>query len=217
MAPESVMVSELQVQDVTFPVSVKPLGSTKSLFLGGAGVRGLDIQGQFIKFTAIGIYLAPEALPSLAAKWKGKTTDELISSHDFFTDLVWGEFEKFIRVTFIKTLTGQEFTKKVTENCVAYWKEVETYSDVEAKVVEEFKDAFKDETFPPGASVLYTISPTGSLTVRSFLSFFLLSCCMTSDLQHACACSQNRVRFLCTYQLMIHSREENFTLNTLLT
>ncbi|XP_043701433.1 chalcone--flavanone isomerase-like isoform X2 [Telopea speciosissima] len=166
MAHGAIMASELQVEGVIFPGSVKPPGSTNTLFLGGAGVRGLQIQGQFIKFTAIGIYLGKEALPSLAAKWKGKTTEELISSLDFFTDIIWGEFEKFIKVTMIKTLTGQEYARSVTENYMAYWKAAAgTFTDAKSKAAEEFRDAFKDETFSPGASVFFTLSPPGSLTI----------------------------------------------------
>ncbi|XP_042475174.1 chalcone--flavanone isomerase-like isoform X2 [Macadamia integrifolia] len=165
MAPGAVMVPKLQVEEVTFPGSVKPPGSTNILFLGGAGVRGLEIQGQFIKFTTIGIYLGQEALPSLASKWKGKTIDELTSSLDFFSDIVSGEFEKFIKVTMLKPLTGQMYAEKVTENCVAYWKAVGIYSDAEAKAVEEFTDTFKDENFPPLTSILFTLSPHGSLTI----------------------------------------------------
>ncbi|XP_043701434.1 chalcone--flavanone isomerase-like isoform X3 [Telopea speciosissima] len=165
MGPGAVRVSKLQVEDVTFPMSVKPPSSTKTLFLGGAGVRGLEIQGQFIKFTTIGVYLGHESLPSLASKWKGKNPDELNSSIDFFTDIVSGEFEKFIRVTMLKPLTGQQYAEKVTENCVAYWKAVGIYTDAEAKAVEKFTVAFKDETFPPGSSILFTLSPLGSLTI----------------------------------------------------
>ncbi|KAJ4971059.1 hypothetical protein NE237_004158 [Protea cynaroides] len=52
--------------------------------------RGFEIQGQFKKFTAIGIYLGHNALPSLAAKWKGKTPDEVNSSLEFFTNIIRG-------------------------------------------------------------------------------------------------------------------------------
>ena len=55
-----------------------------------AGVRGLEIQGKFIKFTAIGVYLEDSAIPSLALKWKGKTADELMKSVGFFNDIVTG-------------------------------------------------------------------------------------------------------------------------------
>lgn len=65
-----------------------------------AGVRGLEIQGKFIKFTAIGVYLEEKAVASLADKWKGKTAEELADSVDFFADIVTGNlnvsFDEFI-------------------------------------------------------------------------------------------------------------------------
>lgn len=65
----------------------------------------------------------------------------------------------------ILPLTGKQYSEKVVENCVAYWKGVGTYTDDEANAVEQFLEVFKDETFPPGASILFTQSPLGSLTV----------------------------------------------------
>ncbi|XP_021890412.1 chalcone--flavonone isomerase-like, partial [Carica papaya] len=158
-------VAELQVEAFTFPRFVKPPGSAKTLFLGGAGVRGLDIQGKFVKFTAIGVYLEDIAVPSLAVKWKGKSADELTESIEFFRDVVTGPFKKFIRVTMILPLTGQQYSEKVTENCVAFWKSVGIYTDAEAKAIEKFLRVFKDENFPPGSSIFFTQSPNGSLTI----------------------------------------------------
>lgn len=43
-------------------------------------MRGLEIQGNFVKFTGIGVYLEDNAVSSLAAKWKGKTAEELTDS-----------------------------------------------------------------------------------------------------------------------------------------
>jgi chalcone isomerase len=54
-------------------------------------VRGLEIGGNFIKFTAIGVYLEDAAVPALAKKWGGKTADELASDAAFFRDVVTGE------------------------------------------------------------------------------------------------------------------------------
>lgn len=80
-----------------------------------------------------------------------------------------GPFEKFIRVTMILPLTGPQYSGKVAENCVAIWKSLGLYTDAESKAIEQFIDAFKDENFPPGASILFTLSPTGSLTVSNIL------------------------------------------------
>lgn len=158
-------VTEVQVENYTFPSAIKPPGSAKTLFLGGAGVRGLDIQGKFVKFTAIGVYLEDSAVTSLAVKWNGKSAEELTESVEFFRDIVTGPYEKFIQVTTILPLTGQQYSEKVSENCVAFWKSVGIYTDAEAKSIEKFLHIFKDENFPPGASILFTQSPSGSLTI----------------------------------------------------
>jgi chalcone isomerase len=158
-------VTEVKIESQVFPPSVKPPGTTNSFFLGGAGERGLEIEGKFIKFTAIGVYLEVSAVESLAVKWKGKSAEELTESVEFFRDIVSGPFEKFTQVTMILPLTGKQYSEKVAENCVAYWKAVGTYTDAEAKAVEKFLEVFKDETFPPGASILFTQSPLGLLTI----------------------------------------------------
>ncbi|KAJ8765857.1 hypothetical protein K2173_020373 [Erythroxylum novogranatense] len=158
-------VSEVQVENVTFLPVVKPPASSKTLFLGGAGERGLEIQGKFIKFTAIGVYLEDAAVPSLAVKWKGKSIDELVDSVEFFREIVTGPFEKFIRVTMILPLTGQQYSEKVSENCAAIWKSLGIYTDAEAKAIEKFLEVFKEEKFPPGSSILFTQLPNGSLAI----------------------------------------------------
>lgn len=85
-----------------------------------------------------------------------------------------GPFEKFTQVTMILPLTGQQYSEKVTENCVAFWKAIGIYSDEEAKAVDKFIETFKNENFPPGHSILFTHSPLGSLTVSITLTHFLL-------------------------------------------
>ncbi|KAF9594879.1 hypothetical protein IFM89_035040 [Coptis chinensis] len=156
-------ISEVKVGDYTFsPKLTNALGSTNTFFLGGAGVRGLQIQDKFIKFTAIGIYLEEEkAVPLLASKWKGKTADKLTDSVEFFRDVVTGPFEKFIIITMILPLTGQQYSEKVKERCLAVWKALGIYTEAEGKAMEEFIQVFKDENFPPGSSILFTqSSPT---------------------------------------------------------
>lgn len=54
------------------------------------GVRGLNIQEEFVKFTGIGVYLEDKAVSSLAAKWKGKSAAELLDSLDFYRDIIKG-------------------------------------------------------------------------------------------------------------------------------
>lgn len=65
-----------------------------------SGVRGLEIQGKFVKFTAIGVYLESSAVPTLAVKWKGKTVEELADSVDFFRDVVTGNGKKYLFINF---------------------------------------------------------------------------------------------------------------------
>ncbi|CAM8950015.1 unnamed protein product [Rhodiola kirilowii] len=164
--PTHAAVSALQVENFTFPAIVDAPGSKHAFFLGGAGVRGLEIQGRFIKFTAIGVYLEKNvALKSLAGKWGCKTAEELEESAEFYLDIVTGPFEKFTQVTTILPLTGQQYSEKVAENCVAYWKSIGSYTDAEEKAIEKFIEVFKNENFPPGSSILFTQSPCGSLTI----------------------------------------------------
>ncbi|GMN51234.1 hypothetical protein TIFTF001_020391 [Ficus carica] len=155
----------VQVETAAFAPAVTPPGSAKTLFLGGAGVRGLEIQGKFVKFTAIGVYLEFNAVTWLAGKWKGKSAEELNDSVEFYRDIVTGPFEKFTRITMILPLTGQQYSEKVSENCVAIWKSFGIYTEAEEKAIEMFLQVFKDKNFPPGSSVLFTQSPSGSLTI----------------------------------------------------
>ncbi|GAU12129.1 hypothetical protein TSUD_00950 [Trifolium subterraneum] len=131
-------VTALNIENNIFPPTIKPPGSTNHFFLGGAGERGLQIQDKFVKFTAIAIYLQATAVPYLAHKWKGKSAHELTETVPFFRDIV-----------------------------TAIWKSLGIYTDEEAKAIEKFVAVFKDETFPPGSSILFTVSPEGlgSLTI----------------------------------------------------
>ncbi|KAJ9545664.1 hypothetical protein OSB04_025371 [Centaurea solstitialis] len=128
-------------------------------------VRGLEIEGRFVKFTGIGVYLEDKAIPSLAVKWKGKTAAELTDSVQFFRDIVTGPFEKFTQVTMILPLTGKQYSEKVSEMCVGVWKAQGTYTDADTATIEKFLEVFKDENFLPGSSILFTTSPNGSLTI----------------------------------------------------
>ncbi|CAH9111634.1 unnamed protein product [Cuscuta europaea] len=162
-APPSV--TEIEVENHVFPAEVKPPGSVNTLILGGAGVRGLNIDGKFIKFTAIGVYLEADAVSSLAVKWGAKTPDELTDSVDFYRNIVTGPFEKLTQITMILPLSGKQYSEKVTENCVAYWKGAGIYGDEESAAIQKFLDVFSDQMFQPGASILFTHSPLGSLTI----------------------------------------------------
>nr|CAB3460436.1 unnamed protein product [Digitaria exilis] len=159
--------SELTVEGIVFPPLIRPPGSVRSHFLAGGGVRGMEAEGNFVKIAAIGVYLEDAAVASLAGKWAGKSADELASDPAFFRDVYTGEFEKFTRVTFIwpKTVAAEEFAAKVMESRVEFLKAAGAYTDAEAVAVEEFKAALKNQSLAPGASVLFTHSPAGVLTV----------------------------------------------------
>ncbi|KAL8233557.1 hypothetical protein R6Q59_019657 [Mikania micrantha] len=155
----------LQVESIVFAPAVKPPGATTTFFLAGAGVRGMEIHGNFVKFTGISVYLENKAVSVLAVKWKGKSAKELTESDEFYRDIVTGSFEKFTQVTMILPLTGKQYSEKVSENCVAAWKSLGIYTEADAKTIDKFLEIFKDQNFPPGSSILFTISPLGSLTI----------------------------------------------------
>ncbi|KAH7547990.1 hypothetical protein JRO89_XS14G0048500 [Xanthoceras sorbifolium] len=130
-----------------------------------AGVRDLEIEGKLKKFTAIGVYLEDNAVPFLASKWKGKTVEELTDSVEFFRDIVTGPFEKFTQVSFISPLTGIQYTGKVVENCIAFWKSVGVYTEAQENAIEELLAVFKNENFPTGTSLFFTHLPQDSFTI----------------------------------------------------
>ncbi|KAL1201277.1 Chalcone--flavanone isomerase [Cardamine amara subsp. amara] len=157
-------VTPLQIDAVTFAPAVRSPASSNPLFLGGAGVRGLDIKGKFVIFTVIGIYLEPNAIPSLSVNWKCKTSKELTESVPFFREIVTCPFEKFMKVAMKLPLTGPEYSEKVGI-VMAIWKSLGVYTEREAKAIKRFLEIFKNQNFPPGASIFFALSPKGSLTV----------------------------------------------------
>jgi chalcone isomerase len=92
-------ITAIQVENLEFPAVITSPATGKSYFLGGAGERGLTIEGNFIKFTAIGVYLEDVAVASLATKWKGKSSEELLETLDFYRDIISGMY-------IIKSLTS---------------------------------------------------------------------------------------------------------------
>ncbi|KAI3757966.1 hypothetical protein L6452_05512 [Arctium lappa] len=157
--------SSIQVESIVFPPSVKAPGTTTTLFLAGAGVRGVEIQGKFVKVTGIGMYLEDKAIPSLAVKWKGKTATELMDSVQFYRDIINGPFEKFAEIAMIIPLAGIQHAEKVSEMCIAIWKAQGTYTDADSATIDKFLEVFKDQNFSPGSSILYATSPAGLLTI----------------------------------------------------
>lgn len=67
----------------------------------------MEIQGKFIKFTAIGVYLEDSAVNCLGVKWKGKSAVELTESVEFFRDVVTGNFLRFVYLLFCVWLMGK--------------------------------------------------------------------------------------------------------------
>ncbi|XP_057422894.1 chalcone--flavanone isomerase 1 [Lotus japonicus] len=164
MAPaKGSSLTPIQVENLQFPASVTSPATAKSYFLGGAGERGLTIEGKFIKFTGIGVYLEDTAVDSLATKWKGKSSQELQDSLDFFRDIISSPSEKLIRGSKLRPLSGVEYSRKVMENCVAHMKSAGTYGEAEATAIEKFAEAFRKVDFPPGSSVFYRQSTDGKL------------------------------------------------------
>ncbi|MED6168450.1 hypothetical protein PIB30_011616 [Stylosanthes scabra] len=76
-----------------------------------------------------------------------------------------GPFEKLIRGSKIRPLSGVEYSKKVMENCAAHMKSVGVYGDAEAAAILQFAEAFKNVDFKAGASVFYRQSPLGFLAL----------------------------------------------------
>ena len=68
----------------------------------------------------------------------------------------------------ILPLTGKQYSEKVSEMCIGVWKAQGTYTDADTTTIEKFLQVFKDENFLPGSSILFTTSPTGSLTVSFY-------------------------------------------------
>ncbi|XP_076919658.1 chalcone--flavanone isomerase-like [Bidens hawaiensis] len=158
-------VTDIQVESIVFSPSIKPPGATNTLFLGGAGVRCLEIEGKIVKVSTTGVYLEDKAVQSLAFKWKGKSAEELNDSDEFYKDIITGSFEKCIRVTPILPLAGKQISGKVSETSVAILKTHGTYTDAHDTIINKFLDAFKDENFPPGSFILFTVSPVGLTTI----------------------------------------------------
>ena len=88
-----------------------------------------------------------------------------------------GPFEKFTRITMILPLTGKIYSEKVAENCEAIWKSLGIYTETEEKALEKFLQVFKDQNLLPGSSVLFTQSPSGSLTVSKLSVILKITFC----------------------------------------
>ncbi|KAJ4770702.1 Chalcone-flavonone isomerase family protein [Rhynchospora pubera] len=161
----SMTVTEIELEGIMFPSALTPPFSGKTLFLGGAGVRGLDINGEFKVFTVTGVYLESEAVNFLTKRWKGKPVEQLSSSNQFYRDIVTAPFDKLSQVTLVAHLSGSQFVQKVAENCRTFMKKENLYSQKEEKAAIEFEKLFEPIDLPPGSTIFFTHCSSGQLKV----------------------------------------------------
>jgi chalcone isomerase len=162
---KQIHVSGVEVESASFPPSVKPPGTTKTLFLAGAGVRDGYREGKYMKFSAVSLYLEDDAVPWLAAKWKGKNAEELEKSDEFVNDLITGPFEKLVYVKALETIFGERWSRLQSEICRELWKSLGVYTEAENEALNKFYGAMKVETFVSGYSIFQTLSTNGTLTL----------------------------------------------------
>nr|QDF63008.1 chalcone isomerase [Christella parasitica] len=147
----------LDIEGIIFEPSVQALGSSKSLVLGGAGDRGLEINGKFIKFTAIGIYVEDGIVPYLSPKLSGKCVEELCDKELLFEEVISAPFEKLVRVVFLLPLTGPQYSEKVLERIGVQG----MYKDLKDEHKQKFLEIFKAESFPPRSSLELSFTEQG--------------------------------------------------------
>nr|QDF63013.1 chalcone isomerase [Pteris vittata] len=143
----------LEIEGVAFAPSVVAPGSTTPLILGGAGFRGLEINGNLIKFTVIGIYVEDKIIPYLSPKLGGKSVAELCENELLFDEVVAAPIEKLVRVTFLVPLTGPQYSEKVVERIGLL-----PNSGVKEESTTQFLEIFKAESFPPRTSIVLSFS-----------------------------------------------------------
>nr|5WL4_A Chain A, Engineered Chalcone Isomerase ancR3 [unidentified]5WL4_B Chain B, Engineered Chalcone Isomerase ancR3 [unidentified]5WL4_C Chain C, Engineered Chalcone Isomerase ancR3 [unidentified]5WL4_D Chain D, Engineered Chalcone Isomerase ancR3 [unidentified] len=160
-------VTKVTVDGIEFPPTITPPGSSKSLTLLGAGVRGIEIETIQIKVTAIGVYAEPEVIASHLQKWKGKSASELVEDDGFFKDLVQAPVEKLVKITMIKGLKGSQYGGAVEENIRDRLAALDKYSEAEEEALEEFREFFKTKSLPKG-SVIFFHWPSPSTLQISF-------------------------------------------------
>ncbi|KAJ3685662.1 hypothetical protein LUZ61_014826 [Rhynchospora tenuis] len=161
----SMTVAEIELEGILFPSTRTLPRSGKTLFLGGAGVRGLDINGKFKVFTVTGVYLGSEAVNFLTKQWQGKSVEQLSSSNQFYRDIITGPFDKLSQVTLVAHLSGSQFVQKVAENCRTFLKKKNLYSQKEETAVVEFEKLFEPIDLPPGSTIFFAHCASGQLMV----------------------------------------------------
>nr|QDF63020.1 chalcone isomerase [Microlepia speluncae] len=157
MAPKQWEFGGLDIEGVAFAPSVKGLGCSNSLILGGAGDRGLEINGNYIKFTAIGIYVEEGIIPHLSPKLSGKSVEELCDKELLFEEVLAAPFEKLVRVVFLLPLSGPQYSEKVLERIGVQ----AMYTDLKDEHKQQFLEVFNPENFPPRSSVILSFTKEG--------------------------------------------------------
>nr|QDF63011.1 chalcone isomerase [Asplenium loriceum] len=147
----------MDIEGSRFEPSVVAPGSSKALVLGGAGDRGLEIHGKFIKFTAIGIYVEDAVIPYLSPKLGGKSVEELCEKELLFEEVLSAPFEKLVRVVFLLPLSGPQYSEKVLERIGVQ----ALYTDVKDEHKQQFLEIFKAQNFPPRSSLVLSFTETG--------------------------------------------------------
>ena len=157
----------------------------------------MDVNGVFVVYTVHGLYLEDSAVQSLAGKWKGKTADEIAASLDFYRDIVKGDppyspffiftsesdlnnfnlitgsFEKLSRVTLMQPLTGQQFSQKIAENCIAIWRTNGVDIDEQGEALAKFYEIFRPHDLLPNSLAFFAFHASGALEVKHSKSFNL--------------------------------------------
>nr|5WKS_A Chain A, Engineered Chalcone Isomerase ancR1 [unidentified]5WKS_B Chain B, Engineered Chalcone Isomerase ancR1 [unidentified] len=148
-------VTKVTVDGIEFPPTITPPGSSKSLTLLGAGVRGMEIETIQIKVTAIGVYAEPEVIASHLQKWKGKSASELVEDDGFFKDLVQAPVEKLVKITIIKGIKGSQYGGAVEESIRDRLAALDKYSEAEEEALEEFREFFQTKSLPKGSVIFF--------------------------------------------------------------
>nr|5WKR_A Chain A, Engineered Chalcone Isomerase ancCC [unidentified]5WKR_B Chain B, Engineered Chalcone Isomerase ancCC [unidentified] len=148
-------VTKVTVDGIEFPPTITPPGSSKSLTLLGAGVRGMEIETIQIKVTAIGVYAEPEVIASHLQKWKGKSASELVEDDGFFKDLVQAPVEKLVKITIIKGIKGSQYGGALEESIRDRLAALDKYSEAEEEALEEFREFFQTKSLPKGSVIFF--------------------------------------------------------------
>nr|QDF63023.1 chalcone isomerase [Goniophlebium niponicum] len=147
----------LDIEGISFESSAVSLGSSKKLVLGGAGNRGLEINGKFVKFTAIGIYVEDAIVHYLSPKLGGKSVEELCDKELLFEEVLTAPVEKLVRVVFLLPLTGPQYSEKVIERIGVQG----MYPNLKDEYKKQFLEIFKAENFPPQSSLFLSFTKKG--------------------------------------------------------